>query len=167
MNIKELRLKRNMTQKELANAIGVDVSMISKYESGQVIPPTKRLIDILSALGITIDTPPTEDKQQAIGRVSRMLSFAAPFAKDKQSYLDRIVQLGAHGHCELCQAAAPFIDKDGRPYLEVFTIDPKNESLEPTKNKVALCPNCHRKVTILGNPDDIKKLKAIAIKHIY
>ena len=150
-----------MTQKELANAVGVDVSMISKYESGQVIPPTKRLFAILDVLDVCIEN----EQDQSLAGMSRLMAYSS--LSQSQTYIDRLIQLGANGHCELCQNPAPFIGKDGRPYLEVFTINPQDTSLEPTKNKVALCPNCHKKVTVLGDSNDIGKLKKIAIKHNY
>lgn len=59
------------------------------------------------------------------------------------SVLDR-----AKGHCELCQAKAPFLKKsDGTPYLEIH----HNKSLcdggsTSVENIIALCPNCHRKI---------------------
>lgn len=51
----------------------------------------------------------------------------------------------ARGVCEYCQAPAPFLRRDGRPYLEVHHRIPLAEAGEDTvDNAIALCPNCHR-----------------------
>lgn len=53
----------------------------------------------------------------------------------------------AAGNCEGCKTSAPFIRKDGTPYLEPHHIrrvsdgGPDNPSFV-----IALCPNCHRRV---------------------
>ncbi|HDY7704115.1 TPA: HNH endonuclease [Vibrio vulnificus] len=51
----------------------------------------------------------------------------------------------AKGRCELCMKNAPFLNKDGFPYLEVHHVKPLSEGgKDVVKNCVALCPNCHR-----------------------
>lgn len=52
----------------------------------------------------------------------------------------------ADGHCEKCQAAAPFKRAtNGTPYLEVHHKIALAEGGEDTvENAMALCPNCHR-----------------------
>lgn len=66
----------------------------------------------------------------------------------------------ANGTCELCQQKAPFIKKNGEPFLECHHIIWLSQQGEDKiNNTVALCPNCHRKMHSLKNPSDIKKLK--------
>lgn len=68
----------------------------------------------------------------------------------------------AQGICQLCKEEAPFLDKNNIPFLEVHHIVPLSEGGEDNaKNVVALCPNCHRKIHILEDENDIKKLKEI------
>ena len=68
----------------------------------------------------------------------------------------------AQGICQLCEEQAPFFDKNNSPFLEVHHIVPLSEGGEDsTENVVALCPNCHRKIHILEDENDIKKLKNI------
>ncbi len=51
----------------------------------------------------------------------------------------------AKGKCERCGARAPFLRKDGRPYLEVHHLVPLACGGDDTvKNAQAQCPNCHR-----------------------
>lgn len=68
----------------------------------------------------------------------------------------------AQGICQLCKEEAPFLDKNNNPFLEVHHIVPLSKGGEDsTKNVVALCPNCHRKIHILEDENDVKKLKNI------
>ena len=71
------------------------------------------------------------------------------------------VKKRADGYCQLCGQKAPFNDKNGEPYLESHHIDWLSKGgLDSSDNCVALCPNCHRKIHILNDSDDIKTLKS-------
>jgi 5-methylcytosine-specific restriction enzyme A len=53
----------------------------------------------------------------------------------------------AKGICERCLNPAPFINKNGDPYLEVHHIITLAKNGDDTiENAQALCPNCHREV---------------------
>lgn len=61
----------------------------------------------------------------------------------------------ANGVCQLCGNSAPFVKKDGTPFLEVHHIQwLSEEGLDDSGNTVALCPNCHRKMHILNLEND-------------
>jgi len=65
----------------------------------------------------------------------------------------------AKGICQLCGKPAPFTTKKNEPYLETHHIIWLSEGGEDTvKNTAALCPNCHRRVHILKDPEDQKDL---------
>lgn len=69
----------------------------------------------------------------------------------------------ANGRCDLCKEPAPFSSKAGDPYLEVHHVEwLANGGADTIDNTVALCPNCHRKMHIVGAPNDIKRLKITA-----
>lgn len=54
----------------------------------------------------------------------------------------------SNGFCEACGAQAPFLRKNGEPYLEIHHIvEVCNGGANSPENIAALCPNCHRKVT--------------------
>ena len=55
-NIKRYRLKKGMTQEQLANAVGVSNQAVSKWECDGSIPDGLLLAPIADALGITIDS---------------------------------------------------------------------------------------------------------------
>ena len=50
--IKEIRLKNNITQKELGDAIGIDGATIRKYENGKLKPKAETIDKIARALGV-------------------------------------------------------------------------------------------------------------------
>lgn len=56
IQISTLRKQRNMTQKQLANALQVSHQVISKWESGLGIPKTEMMIEIAKVFDITIDS---------------------------------------------------------------------------------------------------------------
>lgn len=53
-NIKEVRLKHNMTQAQLAQLLGKSVSTICGYENNTILPPMKVLFKIEALLDTTI-----------------------------------------------------------------------------------------------------------------
>lgn len=66
----------------------------------------------------------------------------------------------AGGRCDLCGSEAPFLTKDGLPYLEEHHVEWLSQGgADSVGNVVALCPNCHRKMHALNQPTDVKRLK--------
>lgn len=65
----------------------------------------------------------------------------------------------ADGKCDLCGNVAPFVDSEGIPYLEAHHVEwlSKNGADE-IDNVVALCPNCHRKMHVVNEKNDIERL---------
>lgn len=51
----ELREKRNMTQEQLANALGMSTSAIAMYETNKRIPTLKRAKKIAEFFGVPIE----------------------------------------------------------------------------------------------------------------
>jgi hypothetical protein len=52
----------------------------------------------------------------------------------------------ANGHCESCNAVAPFRKADGRPYLEPHhTTRLADDGPDHPAKVIGLCPNCHRR----------------------
>lgn len=52
--IKSLREERALTQGELGQVIGVSNITISKYESGNVVPPTHRIVSLAQYFGVSV-----------------------------------------------------------------------------------------------------------------
>jgi repressor LexA len=53
--IKQLRTENNLTQKELADYLGLTPKMISFYELGQRIPPSDIIVKLSQKFGVTTD----------------------------------------------------------------------------------------------------------------
>lgn len=69
----------------------------------------------------------------------------------------------AKGKCELCGDQAPFLDRDGEPYLENHHVQwLKDGGQDTTSNAVAVCPNCHRQLHF-GADRDARKERLYAI----
>ncbi len=161
MRIREARKNKKMTQKQLAQAIGVSYTVISKYEKGVITPPVNRLESIAKTLSVSVDYLLSDGTTiESVRNNDDKLYHLNP-------YLVRMCILGANGKCEFCSKEAPFNDKTGRPYLEVHVIDKKYIGSDETKNLIALCPNCYKQVTVLEDPHDLETIKEIAAKHNY
>lgn len=53
----------------------------------------------------------------------------------------------ADGQCECCMNPAPFVKRNGLPYLEVHHVLPlASGGSDRASNAIAACPNCHREL---------------------
>lgn len=60
----------------------------------------------------------------------------------------------ADGVCQGCEEEAPFLDKQGNPFLEVHHLTRRSDGgPDDPENVIALCPNCHKRVH-QGNDGD-------------
>lgn len=160
MDIKEARKKLNLTQQELADALGINKATVFRYEAGTLKIPPKRaaMIDYLISLNqdqtILVETHKTEEQKSYVLK-----------AKIK-SLIRRLIIAGANGHCELCGIKAPFTGNDGIPYLMITHLESGTTPLDDdVKKMVALCPVCNAKISNINDSEDFKKLKLIASRH--
>ena len=65
-NIAELRNKKDISQTQLANAIGVETSTISRIETGKSDPSAVTLFAIAKCLEVTVDELYTEKTAEQI-----------------------------------------------------------------------------------------------------
>lgn len=154
MSIKDLRRKKGFTQRELAKLVGVQPSMISRYEAGRVTPSFKKMKILAEALGVK-----TQD-----------LIFSNPDTQQMKKIHDyewcrRLLTGVNQGKCELCESPAPFKDKEGRPYLQLYEIDKDFAGSDCIKNLVVLCPTCYQRVCVLEDKDELDTIKEIAENH--
>lgn len=114
-------------------------------------------------------------KQRKISRMSDAeVEHAARRTEQRQvsqrasttTYFQRSIWIAEHakrrakGKCELCVKNAPFLRKNGEPYLETHHIQwLANGGFDTIENTVALCPNCHRRMHTLNSNTDIKILQ--------
>lgn len=75
-NIREMRKKRGMTQKELAAAIGMSKPTVMRYEKGQSYPSIKVMAKIEEILGFKRQSTETFTEEQ-LDVINRIASNAA------------------------------------------------------------------------------------------
>lgn len=81
----------------------------------------------------------------------------------RDPYLKQMVKRIADGKCQFCGKEAPFVDKQGAPYLEAHhVIRLADGGRDAIDNVVAICPNCHRKAHVLNDEIDTIILEGIA-----
>ena len=104
----------------------------------------------------------TEDIIQGVvsGTPIRRQHLSSSFTRSAE--VVKATKTRAKGICQYCGNPAPFNDKKGNPYLEVHHIIWLSRGGEDsTDNTVALCPNCHTRMHILDDQDDIMKLQDV------
>lgn len=170
--LKALRREKNITQKELADVLGVTATNVSRYEKGIITPPSDKLKKIADYFGVTVDVLLDIEGAEPD-------HFAYPYKVQRVCDLDAdkyVLQVipeleqqcldNAGGICELCGNKAPFHTKDGHPYLETHYILWLSKGGKPAiDNMVALCPNCHMKIHILQDGNDLSYLTEVADRH--
>lgn len=62
-NIKTLRKQHSFTQEQLAEALGVTVGAVYKWESGQSVPEVKLIMELSDLFEISVDTLLGYDRQ--------------------------------------------------------------------------------------------------------
>ena len=78
---------------------------------------------------------------------------------DRDPNISAYVKLRSKGICDLCGMMAPFVDKDGKPFLESHHIKWLSRGgPDETDNMAAVCPNCHRKLHELDLLEDVNIL---------
>ncbi|WP_250452543.1 HNH endonuclease signature motif containing protein [Caballeronia sp. ATUFL_M2_KS44] len=92
-------------------------------------------------------TEPAEVRRERLrnapSRPEQLLVMARVFKRSP--YVIAEVLLRANGICESCGAPAPFVRKDGSPYLEVHHVTRLADGgVDEVSNAIAVCPNCHR-----------------------
>lgn len=128
----------------------------------------------LTAIIETNDEPTTTaghsktlEELRALAKASAAASPTAPTVGTRNVYqrsqdVRNYVLARAAGHCEGCKSPAPFIRKNGAPYLEPHHIrrisdgGPDNPAYV-----ISLCPNCHRRVHA-GQDGDVYNAKLLA-----
>lgn len=104
-----------------------------------------------------------EKARTSRGRPRKSVAETTTF--ERNAYVSEYVKRRAAGICDLCGNGAPFKDKGDVPFLEchhiVWLANGGDDTIE---NAVALCPNCHRKMHVLGDNADVSRLKRKANK---
>lgn len=99
----------------------------------------------------------------AVKNVNKEPKTAETVVYYRDPYLKQMVKRIADGKCQYCGKDAPFMDKQGKPYLETHHVIRLADGGEDViDNVVAICPNCHRKVHVLNDEQDVIILETVA-----
>ena len=148
-NIRRIRREKDLTLKQLSALTGIDYTVISKYEKGQVSPPIARLTSIASALGVRID--------ELIDNSD--ISPGPQTPSDDEAYLIKLTD----GICELCKRKITYMGVDSKKIVRIHYLsdDKQNRNIN---NMVALCPTCNA-IIDQNQEEYANTLKKIAAKH--
>ncbi|NMA04739.1 MAG: HNH endonuclease [Acholeplasmataceae bacterium] len=103
-----------------------------------------------------------EEKAKESQSIKTSVRRTASQTYERNVYVAEFAKRRAKGICQLCGNQAPFKSKSGDPYLETHHIEWLSKGGTDTiENTVALCPNCHKRMHVVGSSEDIKKLKSI------
>lgn len=81
-NLKILRKSRNLTQKEVANAIGITFQNYSYYETGRTKPTPEMLCALADFFGVTVD--------ELLGRTPQLFDDARVPKTEVQELFDQL-----------------------------------------------------------------------------
>jgi len=115
-------------------------SLIGEIENKPSAPIVALEIETRQRLKAPMPTAPAGEKRPA-----SVTSSVTAYRRDPA--VRAWVLLRANGVCECCGVAAPFLDSEGSPYLEVHHVRQLADGgSDRVSNTVALCPNCHRRM---------------------
>lgn len=107
----------------------------------------------IEQLAKLINVNPVQKKSQ---KKESTVYYRSPFIKE-------MVKQIADGKCQMCGEDAPFKDRSNGPYLEGHHVKRLADGGSDTvDNVVAICPNCHRKMHVLNDPNDVLILEGVA-----
>lgn len=135
----------------------------------QAVP---QLIDAHSFLWITGETvfinwdPDSEIEAKIEESIERVISgkggrhLSQSHVYSHSAAVTKATKERAGGICQFCGQAAPFTDRTGKPYLEAHHIIWLSRGgSDSTDNTAALCPNCHTRMHVVDDPQDVLKLQ--------
>ena len=93
--IKELRMKTGMSQKELADKVGLTPSFISQLENNQIAPSLSSFIQICDALGVSLSSTLEKKTEEAHWLIRKENIFADPAFRENGIKGFRIIQNGS------------------------------------------------------------------------
>lgn len=160
MRIREIRKQKGITQQQLAEKIGVSLSVISRYESGTITPPSERLAKLAEVLGVSV-----EELNQSSGQPREDEVDAKRIKIDSwqkmQHYARQYILARSQGRCELCGRSLR--NEDNGLEVQIHFIQRLSDGGQPIpENMAALCPICNVTVGRDAQGAFTEKLLAVA-----
>ena len=95
MNIKDIRMRRNLSQAQVAKALGVSSVVYSRYESGTRQPSIDIILQLADILGVTVDyllgRQDIEDSTLSVYEVSLLMASRNADERAKQDALNMLI----------------------------------------------------------------------------
>ena len=95
MNIKDIRLRKGLTQADVAAALGVSSVVYSRYETGKRQPSIDMLIQMADIFGVTVDfllgRQDIEDSTLSDYEVSLLMASRKADERAKQDALNMLI----------------------------------------------------------------------------
>ncbi len=138
--IKDLRMKQGMSQKELANKIGLTPSFVSQLENNQIIPSLSSFLQICNTLGVNLSDTLEKKSDEEPWLIRKEKIFSHPSYKEAGMKSFHIIQNGNMSGSFLAiepyaKVKGKIIPSDGKRFLYVLkgdiliTINGKGEKL--------------------------------------
>jgi len=161
-----------LTSVQLPSGKLIDAVLVGKIESPSLSSDVARFVYAVANFKAAIsnqeitDPPSTELEASENSENSPPRSAVVQTTVfNRDPAVTEHVKRRANGHCDLCGEKAPFLDSQGKPYLECHHISwLAHGGADSIENACALCPNCHRKMHIVDDPEDVKHLASVALK---
>lgn len=167
MRLSDLRKRKSLTQKQLASAIGVTESTVSKYENGSLVPPFEKILSLTKVLGKEIlvlfqckenndflnyiSCDYLSEKKLPADELFETLNVKSSVARD-------FVLKRADYQCQICGTCAPENDN----FLELYYVNMSNDSDTSVIDQfVAVCPNCLKLISGSFSIDIVNKLNQL------
>lgn len=118
--IKKLREKQNLTQKELADRIGVSDKTVSKWETGRGLPDISITPDLAKALRVSLAellTGEIKTNENTCGNMKKLLFYVCPICGNV------ITSLG-EGFFSCCGVSLPPLDFENTDPAHELKIEP-------------------------------------------
>lgn len=116
------------------------------------------LVRVRAADATSVDEGASDSRQEAplvdLRRIAYEAVMASPVPVESASRtlykravsVAKYVLARADGRCEYCEQLAPFLRRNGNPYLETHHIERLSDGgLDSPLHMAALCPGCHRR----------------------
>lgn len=139
--------------KIIAGEKAIDEQIVKKLEQAK-LDNSKRLTDE------QLKNKALAEGSKGSSRVTKSVTY------ERNMYVAEYAKRRAKGKCQLCGVDAPFIDKNGEPFLESHHVLKLADGGEDTiYNCAGICPNCHRKCHSLNLKEDFDKLMGLMKKY--
>ena len=92
--IRSFRLRRDLTQERLAEALNVSAQAVSKWENEVTWPDVSLLPELSAALGVTLDELFEQDSATHLRRIERMLENGAVLSEEDFRYAESQLREG-------------------------------------------------------------------------